>query len=162
MQSEIGAVFDCNVLLQAAARKSSPSAACLRLAENEFVRLYISEEILTEVAEVMNRPKVRERFPELTDGIVEEFLDQLKSMAETIKHTPKRFSYQRDVDDEPYINLAVEAEADYIVSRDKDLLDLMTSYADEGKDFRRRFRPLKVIDPMEFLKEMEKTQSGGV
>ena len=41
MQSEIGVVFDCNVLLQAAARKSSPSASCLRLAENEFIRLYI-------------------------------------------------------------------------------------------------------------------------
>ncbi len=161
MQPEIGVVFDCNVLLQAAARKSSPSAACLRLAENKFVRLYISEDILTEVTEVMNRPKVRMRFPELTDEIVEEFLDQLKSTAATIKHIPKKFSYQRDVDDEPYINLAVEAKADYIVSRDKDLLDLMTGYTDACKNFRQRFRPLRVIDPIEFLKEIEKMQSDG-
>ena len=81
----------------------------------------------------------------------------MKSTADTINHIPKRFSYQRDVDDEPYINLAVAANADYLVSRDKDLLDLMTSYADECKDFRRRFRPLKVIDPVEFLNEIEET-----
>ena len=161
MQTKIGTVFDCVVFLQAAARKSGPSAACLSLAENEFIRLYISKEILTELAEVLHRPEIRSRFPELTDEIVEEFLDQLRSTAETIKHIPKRFSYQRDVDDEPYINLAVEAKADYIVSRDKDLLDLMTGRTDECKEFRRRFRPLKVIDPIKFLKEIEKVQSGG-
>ena len=57
----------------------------------------------------------------------------------------------RDPKDEKYINLAVEAEVYYIVSRDKDLLDLMTGHTDECKDFRRRFRPLRVIDPAEFL-----------
>jgi predicted nucleic acid-binding protein len=62
MQSKIGVVCDCNVLLQAAARKTSPAAACLRLAEEGFLRLYISEEILTEISEVLNRPKIRERF----------------------------------------------------------------------------------------------------
>ena len=159
MQTDIGVVFDCNVLLQAAARKSSPSAACLRLAEKEFIRLYVSEEILTEVAEVMNRFKVREQFPELTDEVVKEFLDQLKSVSYSVKFIPKSFSYKRDVDDEPYINLAVEAKAEFIVTRDKDLLDLMTGYTEECKDFRRRFHPLKVIGPIEFLKEIEKTQS---
>src|SRR5262249_13556760 len=147
VQTQIGVVFDCNVLLQAAARKNSPSATCLRLAEDGLIRVYVSEEILLEVSEVLNRPKVRMRFPELADDIVEEFLEQLKSTAQTIKHIPKRFSYPRDVDDEPYINLAVEAEADYLVSRDNDLLDLMTGYTEECKDFRRRFRPLKVIEP---------------
>jgi predicted nucleic acid-binding protein len=41
---------------------------------------------------------------------------------------------------------------DYLVSRDKDLLDLMTGHTDECKDFRRRFRQLKIIEPVEFLK----------
>ncbi|HKF54723.1 MAG TPA: putative toxin-antitoxin system toxin component, PIN family [Blastocatellia bacterium] len=141
MKTDIGAVFDCNVSLQAAARQSSPSAACLRLAEGGFVHLYISEEILTEVADVLSRPKVRARFPELTDKIVEEFSGQLTSVAETISDVPRRFVYQRDVDDEPYINLAVEAGAHYLVSRDKDLLDLMTGHTSECKEFRRRFRP---------------------
>lgn len=35
--------------------------------------------------------------------------------------------------------------ADFIVTRDKDLLDLMTGFTDECKEFRQKFRPLKVI-----------------
>jgi putative PIN family toxin of toxin-antitoxin system len=154
-QPRFGVVLDCNVLLQAAARRTSPAAACLRLAEEGFIRLYLSEEILTEIADVLNRSKVRARFPELTDEIIEGFLDQLRSAAEIVRRVPKRFTYKRDADDEPYINLAVEAGADYLVSRDKDLLDLMTGYTDECKEFRQRFRPLKVIEPVAFLKEVE-------
>ena len=41
----------------------------------------------------------------------------------------------------------------YIVSRDKDLLDLTTGTTVECKEFRQRFRPLKVIEPLDFLRE---------
>ncbi len=54
--------------------------------------------------------------------------------------------------DEKYINLAAAAGAAYIISRDANLLDLMTSFNDESKNFRQKFRPLKVIEPLEFLK----------
>ena len=72
---------------------------------------------------------------------------------------PRKFIYERDVDDECYITLAIEAKTDYLVSRDRDLLDLMTGHTDVCKDFRRRFRGLKVVTPIEFLKEMEKAVS---
>jgi len=150
-----GVVFDCDVLLQAAARKTGPAAACLCLAEKGFVRLYLSEEILTEISDVLSRPQVRVQFPELTDAIVEEFLDHLRHTAHAVGRVPRRFTDQRDVDDECYINLAIEANADYLVSRDRDLLDLMTGHNDVCKDFRRRFRQLKVVEPLAFLKEME-------
>ena len=69
---------------------------------------------------------------------------------------PKEFSYPRDEDDEPYINLAIAAGAGFIISRDRDLLDLMTGHADKCKEFRQRFRPLKVVvEPGEFLKVLE-------
>jgi uncharacterized protein len=132
----LGVVFDCNILLQAVARKTGPAAACLRLAEEGFVQLSLSEEILTELSGVLNRPTIRARYPELSDEIVENFLKGLRSTAEITSDVPKRFSYLRDIDDEPYLNLAIEAEATYLVSRDKDLLDLMTSYSDECKEFR--------------------------
>lgn len=156
MQPKISVVFDCNVMLQAAARKTGPAAACLRLAEEGLVRLYLSEEILIELTEVLTRPRIRDRLPELTDELVYSFLDRLKNTATIVKHVTRRFTCRRDVDDETYINLAVEAGADYIVSHDKDLLDLMTGYTDECKEFRRKFRPLRVIDPIEFLREIGK------
>ncbi len=94
---EFGVVFDCNVLLQAAARKAGPAAACLRLAEKGFVRLYLSEEILTEISEVLSRQQVRVQFPELTGDIVGGFLDLLKHTAHTVGRVPSKFTYQRDV-----------------------------------------------------------------
>lgn len=33
----------------------------------------------------------------------------------------------------------------------------MTGYTDESKEFRQRFRPLKVVEPAEFLKLMEES-----
>jgi hypothetical protein len=35
----------------------------------------------------------------------------------------------------------------------------MTDISIEGKEFRQRFRPLRVIEPAEFLKEMEKAEN---
>lgn len=155
----VGAVFDCNVHLQAAARERSVAAECLRLVEKGLVRLYLSEEILAEVEDVLNRPEIRRHFQTLTDEIVEAFLVRLRRHSQIVRRVPKNFSYSRDPDDEPYINLAVEAEADYLVSRDNDLLDLMTDYTLEAKEFRQRFRPLRTIEPLEFLEEVRKLES---
>ncbi len=155
----VGAVFDCNVYLQAAAREESAAAECLRLVERGLVQHYLSEEVLTEVEEVLNRPEIRNHFRTLTDEIVEAFLLRLRRNSQIISRVPKNFSYSRDPDDEPYLNLAIEAKADYLVSRDKDLLDLMAGHTDEAKEFRQRFRPLKVIEPLGFLKELRKMKS---
>ena len=65
-----GAVFDCNVYLQAAAREKSAAAECLRMVEKGLVRLYLSEDILAEVEDVLNRPEIRNHFQTLTDEIV--------------------------------------------------------------------------------------------
>lgn len=155
----LGVVFDCNILLQAVARKTGPAAACLRLAEEGFVQLRLSEEILTELAGVLTRPQIRSRYPELTDEIVEDFLKALRNTAEITSIVPKRFSYPRDIDDEPYLKLAIQTDANYLVSRDKDLLDLMTGYNDESKELRQRFRSLTVIEPIEFLKQVRRNQT---
>ncbi len=70
----VKAVFDCNVHLQAASRQKSIAAECLRLVEKGFVQLYLSEEVLAEIADVLNRPEIRKHFQTLTDEIVEAFL----------------------------------------------------------------------------------------
>lgn len=158
-KSLVEAVFDCNVHLQVAAREKSVEAECLRFVEKGFIRLYVSDEILVEVEDVLNRPEIRAHFQSLTDEIVEAFLLRLRRNSVLVRRVPKKFNYSRDPDDEPYINLAAEAKADYLVSRDNDLLDLMTDYTPEAKEFRQRFRPLRVIEPLEFLKEMRKLES---
>lgn len=151
-QTILRVVFDCGVFLQGLISVSGPAVACLELFEKGKVTLFISEEILTEIQDVLSRSKLRAKYSSLTTEKTDKLIASLRFQAQYLAVVPKRFTYDRDPDDEPYINLAVEADAQYIVSRDKDLLDLMTGHTKECKEFRQRFRPLKVIEPQEFLK----------
>jgi putative PIN family toxin of toxin-antitoxin system len=129
----------------------------LNLAESGVIQLIVSREVLTEVEDVLNRPEIQSHFPDLSDEVVGAFLKRLQKLSALVRLVPKQFSYPRDEDDEPYINLAVAAGADFIISRDRDLLDLMTGYTDECKEFRQRFRPLRVVEPAEFLNILEES-----
>ncbi len=159
IQPVCAAVFDCNIYLQAAARPNSPAGECLRLAENGIVTLFTSQDILTEISEVLRRPKIQKQFSELNDKSVDLFLEKVRGFSHFVKQVPLKFNLPRDVDDEPYINLAIEIKADYIVSRDNDLLILMTGSTDEAKEFRQRFRLIKVIEPLEFLEEVRRLEN---
>ncbi len=144
-------VFDCMVYLQATVSESGPAAALLRLIDNDTLALFVSEDILEEVREVLSRPKIRKKNPEITDERVAVLITRVREKATVVDVVPRQFTYSRDPKDEKYINLAIETEAHYLVSRDKDLLELMTGSTEECKDFRRRFRLLKVIEPVGFL-----------
>lgn len=145
-------VFDCMIYLQAVVSESGPAATLLRLIDDDALSLFVSNAILEEVREVLSRPKIRKRNPDITDERVNALINRVLEKATVVNNISPHFVYSRDPKDEKYINLAVEAEVSHLISRDKDLLDLMTGHTDECKDFRRRFRPLKIIDPVEFLK----------
>lgn len=140
------------IYVQGAARIKNSANVCFELVETGAVELYLSRETLAEIEDVLTRPKFRKRFITLTDQMIEAFLNDIKSKAKILKNVPSFFKYSRDPKDEKYINLAVEVKADYIVSHDKDLLDLMTGIDIESKEFRQRFRPLKIVEPTGFLK----------
>lgn len=152
--TEIPAVFDCNILIQAAANSRNTASACFRLVEAKVVKLYVSEKTLQELEDVLNRNYIKDRF-KYTDELIKEFLEKVRNVAVILKSVPKVFSLPRDVDDEEYINLAVETEADFIVTRDNDLLYLMTGFDVESKEFRQKTRPLKIVEPIDFLKIVE-------
>lgn len=150
-------VLDCMVCLQAAAKEESNAAACLRLAENNHVQLFISRAIIKEVEDVLSRDYFRARFKTLTDASVKAFIDRLREASDLIRTVPRHFNYERrDVKDEPYINLAIETQAHYLVSRDNDLLDLMKWEKEEGREFQKRFLFLKIVTPEKFLALVEK------
>ena len=144
------------VFIQAVANDESPAARILDLVDSGEVKLYMSEEILSEARNVLSRPELRGRLSGITDVRVEALFRRLERKAFWMRQVPRLFEYPRDPKDEPYINLAVAAGADYIISCDKDLLALMTGYNEESKEFRQRFRPLKVITPPALLEEIER------
>ncbi len=148
---KLKAVFDCNTFVQALFNPKGFAMRCFEAVKTGEVTLFVSPETLLEIRDVLQRPNLISRFPNTSLEQIDAFLNEILSFAIEIKKVPYKFQYLRDIDDVPYINLAVEAKADYIVSRDRDLLDLMTDFTDEAKEFRRRFRPLKIIEPMKFL-----------
>ena len=151
----LAVVFDCMIFLQGLIKKRGAAVECLEAFENGDVKLFVSEEILREIGDVLTRSKLQAKFSLLTAERVEKLLLTLRQKAVLVKNVSSLFNYSRNPKDEKYINLAVEAQADYIVSRDRDLLDLMTDFTDEAKEFRQRFRSLKVIEPKEFLQIIE-------
>lgn len=144
-------VFDCNTVLQGAARQAGPAAACLKLVETEQVRLCLSPQILTEMRDVLLRPKLQRKFPALTPERVEAILAALQEKSEGFPEVPRVFELPRDPKDEPYLNLAIAAGVRYLVTRDKDLLDLMDRSLTDGQAFRTRFPHLLILDPVSFL-----------
>jgi predicted nucleic acid-binding protein len=90
---------------------------------------------------------------------VDALLSRVAEKATLLDDVQQHFTYARDSKDEKYINLAIEVAAAYLVSRDNDLLDLMTGTTDECKDFRRRFSSLTVIEPVEFLRTVRLRES---
>jgi putative PIN family toxin of toxin-antitoxin system len=154
-------VFDCVVFLQGAANESGPAGACLRLARERVVELCLSLSILGEVSDVLNRAKTRQRFKTLTDQGVQAFLEEVQAHALLVDPVQKHFSYARDPDDEPYIDLALTAGAPYLVTWDKDVLDLMNEATAEGKDFKSRFPGLTILNPVDFLRQFRSQEPRG-
>ncbi len=142
----ISAVFDATTLLQAAANRKGPAGSCLAFVDEGHVKLFLSALTLEEIGDVLNRPAIRKAFRKLTDESVHEFLEQLVDKGHTIEDVPSVYSLARDPDDEPYINLAIATQASFLVSRDSDLLDLMTN-----ETFRQSYPALTIIDPVTFL-----------
>lgn len=148
-------IFDTNIFLQALVSKRGAAVKCLEYFDQGKVSLAVSRATLAEIADVLARPHLREKYPLLTSEKIAELLERLRYKGIYLRKVRHRFKYPRDPDDEPYLNLAIEARADYLISRDSDLLDLMNWQQEEGRSFQRRFPFLKIVTPPEFLKVME-------
>ncbi len=148
-------VFDCVIFLQGLIKELGPAVTCIERFEQGRFLLAVSPEILAELRDVLSRSKLRKDFPLLTDEKAARLIELLLLKARLFRNVPRRLELPRDPDDESYLNLAIEAEARFLVTRDRDLLDLMRWDTKEGRDFQSQFRELKILDPVAFLKAIE-------
>lgn len=131
-------VFDTNVIISALLFENSKPAQALRyaLANGEVL---LSLDLLEELNEVLGR----ERFNRyLTSEEREEFLEALIERAVLVEIT-ENVQECRDPKDDKVLELALNGEAQYIISGDRDLLVLHP------------FRDVLVITADEFLKTIE-------
>jgi putative PIN family toxin of toxin-antitoxin system len=106
----------------------------------------VSDAVLAEVRDVLGRPRIRANNPNVTDEMVEDFFRHIDQVSQRIDDVPATCSLPRDPDDEPYLNLALAVDADYLVTRDNDLLDLM-----QDVTFRAQYPGLTILDPVALL-----------
>lgn len=96
-----------------------------------------SPAIIEEILDVIYRPLLRERFPQMAAPPSVQAVLRTLAAAEVVDPAD-RLHVCRDPDDDKFLECAVEAGADYIVSEDRDLLDI-------GE-----FRGIKIANVAEF------------
>jgi putative PIN family toxin of toxin-antitoxin system len=134
------AVLDTTVLVSAFLRRLQGGASfeLLRLVEEGAFELYTSNEILAEVANVLiNRGHIRQRYRYMNTAVVE-FCKGIGRLSVIVSEVPE-VKAVRDPNDDMVVGCALAAGADYIVTRDKDLLSL------------REYRGITIIRPEDFL-----------
>lgn len=83
----------------------------------------LSPDIIREVLEVIHRPALRERFPPMADPPNLDRILALLEQAEVVE--PEReVVICRDPSDDKFFSCAFAGRAQYIVSEDKDILDI--------------------------------------
>lgn len=153
-------VFDTVVLLQAGGKPHGPAGSCLQQVMDEKLTLFMSTEGVAELVDVLGRASVRKRFPILTSEHIEVFLQGLRSKAQIVETMPVVFQFKRDPDDEHILNLAIATRVQFLVTRDKDLLDLMKEDNPQGTAFRQQCPGLTILDPVALLAALNPPSEG--
>src|ERR1035437_3132551 len=140
MSAPLIAVFDTNILFSATGWRGKP-VECVEQARTGKIRAATCAELMDELAEKM----------ELKFGFSPE------QSAETIARFLRFFSMvripkvlnavPRDADDNAVLECAIEGKAGFIISGDKDLLEL------------KKFRGIEIVRASEFLEILKKQKS---
>ncbi len=110
--------------------------------ESEFIHIYISDEIYNEIEDVLFRESFDKKVKNsLNKAQKLDFLQNLKTNTNTIK-IDQKVTICRDPTDNKFLELSKAANADYLITGDKDLLDL------------KQFEVTKVLKPSEFILEL--------
>ena len=132
------AVFDSTTLVSAFLRKKGVTAQLLDYAVKGAFEFYLAPAIIEETCEVLlNREHLRSNFS-YTDQDVEEYGTLLRAFVRPVSNLPS-VQVCRDPNDDYVIAAALAASAPYLVTRDKDLLDLKT------------YQDVQMIRPEEFI-----------
>ena len=119
-------ILDTNVLLSAALRDRLPERVVLFVATDPDVQWLVTAEILGEYARVLRRPKFK-----FTAETQSEWIEVTKLRTVLADSPPVVSSFLRDPKDEPFLAAATAHHADYLVTGDRDLLDVRSSLSVE-------------------------------
>ena len=115
-------VLDTNVLLSAALRDRLPERVVLFVATHSDLQWLVTAEILGEYVEVLQRPKFK-----FSAEARNRWLEVARLRTVLAESPPADSGLLRDPKDEPFLAAAIAHHADYLVTGDRDLLDVRSS-----------------------------------
>src|ERR1051325_10172527 len=124
-------VYDTNILVSANLKPESLIASLVALAFAKQVRLFYSRPILDEYRDVLARPKFG-----FQPQTIRQFLDDLCAAGHELVPS-QRVRVARHEADNRFLECAQAAKADYLVTGNT-------------KDFPRRFKGTRIVDPAKF------------
>ncbi|MCB0650479.1 MAG: putative toxin-antitoxin system toxin component, PIN family [Saprospiraceae bacterium] len=131
-------VLDTNVLLVSISERSKLHWIFKKLIDKEYT-LCITTDILSEYSEIIER----HMGADISESVMGVF-DNLRNIEFVTKYF--QFRLLKDEDDDKFVDCAIAANADYIVSHDKDFNVLKTI----------SFPKVKVINTEAFKKDLER------
>ena len=134
MLEKVRVVIDTSVFVAAIFWRGSARECLVRFARRQFEAV-VSEAILQEYAETAWELKIEENLPQNPQP----WLNWINSRATILGIVPLDEPVCSDADDEKFIECALAAKAEYIVTRDRHLLQLEKPFG------------ISIVDDREFL-----------
>jgi putative PIN family toxin of toxin-antitoxin system len=137
-------VLDTNVIVSATLIRGGNEDRILRAWQRGVFELALSPEILEEIGRVLSSERLR-KFRWMTEDEIGLLLEILAQESVLV---PGALTVEacRDPDDDKFLEAAIEGRARYVVSGDRDLLDLDA------------YRGAQMIRPAEFLRVLRQTK----
>lgn len=144
----IKAVIDTNIWVSALLNPFGYPARIRKFFEKGVFQVVVSEPLLEELADVLNRPRIREKY-DVTPENIEEILTLIEERSEYVLLSGD-IEICRDKDDNLIIETAVKGKAGYLVTRDDDV-----KFDKEVSDFLSNY-DISVTSVAKFLNLIEK------
>jgi len=135
-------VIDTNVFISGLFGKDSFSARLQDLWINQEFELVTSIEILKELSRVLNYPRIQQKFQPKEDS-VKRFFRLVFRKAIITKDTYTTDKIVEDPTDNKFLACALEANADYIVTRDPHLRNI------------KHYHGIQIIDVTTFIEKVK-------
>jgi putative PIN family toxin of toxin-antitoxin system len=137
------AVLDTSVMVSVAFAKEGLAKELRDMIADEAFTLVISKEMMAELYRVLHYPRIRKQFHPSEEDI-DEFIGLILEKAILTSGSYSLHRIKDDPTDDMFLACAMEAEADFLVSRDAHLRNL------------KQFRGTKIIDVRGFIEKVKK------
>lgn len=138
----IKAVFDTVVFVRSLINPNNRAGKIIFQYSSKY-RLFVSKPVILEIMEVLQRSELTQKFQTLKGKNRNKVIEIIGS-AEVVEISPVP-PISRDIKDDKFLVTARRARADYLVTEDRDLLDL------------EEYKEIKIVDSRTFLEVLEQT-----